>query len=290
MDKINPVTDGREPSFTAMWHAWLRNRHASVHSLPIFSDSRSVQLVPAQTVERIVSVMNAFSPETGDAIVLMAVVRHRLLADQLPRMHARGVRQLVILGAGLDTTTFALPAWADHWRVFEVDHPATQKWKRKQITNLGWHEPTNLVFTPCDFERQCLLTALDAAGLNRQLPVLVSLFGVIVYLTADAAKTTLRELATFPPGSEVYISYCPPADGTDPIAQETFEKSSPIVDDTGERFVGYYRESQMESLLRAAGFREAKHYSIAELNTRYFAGRADGLRLSAIEQLVTGVC
>jgi methyltransferase (TIGR00027 family) len=116
---------GREPSFTAMWLACLRNSHATTHASPIFSDTRSVQFVPADVRERVRSVMDGFSPETADAIVLMSVIRHRVLAERLPEANDRGLRQLVILGAGLDTTAFALPTWANGWRVFEVDHPAT---------------------------------------------------------------------------------------------------------------------------------------------------------------------
>jgi len=197
------------------------------------------------------------------------------------------VRQLLILGAGLDTTGFRLPAGRDQWRVFEVDHPATQEWKRRQIADRGWHVPANVVFAPCDFQRHHLPDALDAAGLNRRLPVLVSLFGVIVYLTADASKTLLADLATFALGSEVNTSYCPPPDGTDPVVDETFERASPIVDSTGESFVGYYRESDIDGLLRAAGFSDVVHHRNDELNARYFAGRSDGLRLHTIEQLLT---
>lgn len=155
---------GREPSFTAMWHACLRNTHATTHASPIFTDTRSVQLVPADVRQRAQSVMDGFSPQTADAIVLMSVIRHRVLSERLPQASDRGVRQLLILGAGLDTTDFALPAWADDWRVFEVDHPATQEWKRAKIAELGWETPANLVFAPCDFETQTVLSALGAAG------------------------------------------------------------------------------------------------------------------------------
>src|SRR5689334_16465484 len=99
---------GREPSFTAMWHACLRNTHATTHASPVFVDTRSVQLVPAGVVQRAQSLMDSFSPGTADAIVLMSVVRHRVLAERLPVAYGRGFRQLVVLGAGLDTTAFAL--------------------------------------------------------------------------------------------------------------------------------------------------------------------------------------
>jgi methyltransferase (TIGR00027 family) len=290
VEKNGPGITAREPSFTAMWHAWLRNTHATVHPSPIFSDTRSVQLVPQQTLRQVVSVMESFSPETADAIILMAVVRHRVLSDRLPQAHERGVRQLVILGAGLDTTAFGLPEWANQWRVFEVDRPATQEWKRQKIADVCWEVPHNLAFAPCDFEQQDLLSALTTAGFERQLPALVSLFGVILYLTADATRATLAELATFTPGSEVTMTYCSPPAGADPVVQEVFYKSSPVVDATGESFVGYYHESQMETLVRGAGFRDAIHHRIDELNARYFDGRFDYLRLHPIERLLTAIC
>jgi methyltransferase (TIGR00027 family) len=120
----------------------------------VFTDTRSVQLVPASVLERVRTVMDGFSREMADSIVLMAVIRYRILAERLPAANDRGVRQFVILGAGLDTTGFTLPGWADSWRVFEVDHPATQEWKRAQIESAGWKLPQNLVFAPCDFENQ----------------------------------------------------------------------------------------------------------------------------------------
>ena len=289
MQKDGLVAGTREPSFTAMWHAWLRHTHATVHPSPIYSDTRSVQLVPEQALLRVRSVMAGFSHETADAIILMAVIRHRVFADRLPPAHEKGVRQLVILGAGLDTTGFGLPTWANQWRAFEVDTPETQEWKRRQIAATGWEVPPNLVFAPCNFERQGLLSALAAAGFDARLPALVSLFGVIIYLSADATKQTLAELATLAAGSELTLSYCSPADQADPVVRETMGKSTPVVDATGESFVGYYRESEMDSLVRAAGFRDALHHPTDELNARYFTGRSDGLRLRSIERLLTAV-
>jgi methyltransferase (TIGR00027 family) len=190
----------------------------------------------------------------------------------------------------LDTTAFRLPEWAHQWRVFEVDRPATQEWKRQKIADVCWEVTPNLVFAPCDFEQQDLLSALAAAGFKHQLPTLVSLFGVILYLTADATKATLTELATLALGSEVILTYCSPPDGADPAVQETFHKASPVVDATGESFVGYYHESEVEALVRGAGFRDVIHHPIDELNARYFADRPDRLRLHPIERLLTAIC
>jgi methyltransferase (TIGR00027 family) len=278
---------GREPSFTAMWHACLRNTHATSHVSPIFVDTRSVQLVPADVCQRVQSLMDTFSPETADAIVFMSVIRHRVLAERLSAAYERGFRQLVVLGAGLDTTAFALAEQGNNWRVFEVDHPATQDWKRAQIANVGWQMPSNLMFAACDFETQDLLSALGAAGFQHAHPAIVSMFGVILYLTVDATSTTLRQLAGLAPQSEVTISYCPPPDGTDPAATETFAKASPTVDATGESFIGYYRDFELERLAREAGFSDVSHHPLPALNAAYFDSRPDGLRLHSIEQLLT---
>jgi methyltransferase (TIGR00027 family) len=233
--------------------------------------------------------MDTFSPETADAIIFMSVIRHRVLAERLSAAYKRGLRQFVVLGAGLDTTAFALAEQGHDWRVFEVDHPATQDWKRTQIANLGWQTPANLVYAPCDFETQDLPSALDGAGFRRTQPAVVSMFGVILYLTLDATRAMLRQLAGLAPQSEVRISYCPPPDGTDAAATETFAKASPTVDATGESFIGYYRDSELEHLARDAGFSNVIHHPLAALNARYFNSRPDGLRLHSIEQLLTAI-
>jgi methyltransferase (TIGR00027 family) len=171
--------------------------------------------------------------------------------------------------------------------VFEVDHPATQDWKRAQISNLGWETPPNFVFAPCDFETQQVVSALDAAGFDLTQPALVSLFEVILYLTLDATKATLTQLASLAAQSEVTISYSPPPAETGAAAMEARKKTSPVVDVSGESFIGDYRDFEIERLAREAGFSEVIHYPSAMLNARYFDGRADGLRLDPIEQLLT---
>ena len=103
----------------------------------------------------------------------------------------------------------------------------------------------------------------------------------------DRPKT---DLATLAPGSEVTLTYESPPDGTDPIVQETYDKVSPVVAATEESFLGYYHKSEMEALVCTAGFRDAIHYPIDELNARYLAGRSDHPRLRAIERLLTAVC
>ena len=286
------VSDGpaHEPSFTAMWHAWMRNAHATTHPSPIYADTRSVQLVPETTVRDVETLMEGFSADAADALILEAVIRFRVLADRLPEAGERGIRQFVILGAGLDTTAFSLPTVAQNWQVFEVDHPATQEWKRRELAKLGWELPSNLVFAPCDFEIQEFLDALSAVGFDRALPALVSLLGVILYLTADSTRALLGDLASLAPGSEVVMTYSPPPNGMDPTVQEVWDKASPKVDETGESFIGYYTPSQIQRLVTEAGFSEVVHYSIDDLSASYLRDRRDGLKLHSIAQLLIAIC
>ena len=270
----------------AMWHAWLRHEHAVADPDPILDDRRSLELVPEETRRRVVEAQHSFSSATGAAIVAMAVVRHRLLLERLPAAHERGVRQLVVLGAGLDTTAFALPEARAGWRVFEVDEPATQGWKRDRLAALGWTLPAALVFAPCDFEVRRVVDALDDAGFDRSQPAVVSLFGVVLYLSAEATATLLADLAGLAAGSEVILTYSPPYDGADPVVGEVWERAAPVAAGSGEGFVGYYLPSDMERLVRDAGFRDAVHHPVDELNKRYFADRPDGLRLHRIEELL----
>jgi methyltransferase (TIGR00027 family) len=280
----------REPSFTAMWHAWLRHAHATTHESPILTDTRSAELISEPGHVRILDVMAGYSLPTADAIVAMAVIRHRLLADRVPVLHERGVRQLVVLGAGLDSTAFNLPAGLDGWRVFEVDEPATQEWKQRRLTDLGSPLPPNLVFAPCDFEVTGVLEALEAVGFDQSRPALVSLFGVIIYLTADATTALMRSLASLSPGSEVLLSYSPPYDDSDAVVQEVWNHATPTVAAGGEPFMSFYDAPAIERLLRDCGFRDTIHHPIDTLNKQYFADRRDGLHLSTIEQLLTAVC
>jgi methyltransferase (TIGR00027 family) len=289
MDQEISDVVGQEPSFTAMWHAWMRNAHATTHESPIYVDTRSVQLVSEATVQDVETLMGGFSKDTADALILMAVIRYRVFADRLPDASERGIHQFVILGAGLDMTAFSLPDFARSWQVFEVDHPATQEWKRRELANLGWELPSNLVFAPCDFESQDFLEALAAAGFDRTHPTMVSLFGVILYLTADSTRALLRDLASLAPGSEVVMTYSPPPDGIDPVVQQVWDRSSPKVDATGESFIGYYTSSQIQAIATEAGFSESIYYSVEHLNAAYLGDRPDGLRLHRIEQLLIAV-
>ena len=129
-------------------------------------------------------------------------MRSRYTEDELSKALARGIKQYVILGAGLDSFAYRRRDLADVLRVFEVDHPATQQWKRVRLQELGIELPPNLTFIPINFEQQTVTAALQAGGYWPEEPAFFSWLGVIGYLTEEATFKTLREVVAAAPGSE----------------------------------------------------------------------------------------
>ncbi|MEO8302234.1 MAG: SAM-dependent methyltransferase, partial [Rhizomicrobium sp.] len=142
---------------------------------------------------------------------LFVAVRSRFAQDCLSTARARGVRQVVVLGAGLDTTALRNPDIA----VFEVDHAATQDWKREQLADMNIALPDGLRFAPVDFERQKISHGLASAGFDAAAPAFFIWLGVVPYLTRDAIEATLDFAATVP-GSEIVFDYSEPPENYPP--------------------------------------------------------------------------
>jgi methyltransferase (TIGR00027 family) len=134
-------------------------------------------------------------------------VRARFPEDIAEQAAASGISQYVILGAGLDSFAYRRGDLLGRLRVFEVDHPATQAWKRRRLTELGVQHPAGLVFAPVDFERQTLQDGLAQAAFGFGQPAVVSWVGVTMYLTLDAIHATLATLAGCQPGTRIVLTY-----------------------------------------------------------------------------------
>jgi methyltransferase (TIGR00027 family) len=181
----------------------------------------------------------------------------------------------VILGAGLDSFAYRRGELLSQLRVFEVDHPATQAWKRQRLAELGAQVPAGLVFAPVDFERQPLREGLEQAGFDFGQPAVVSWVGVTMYLTLDAIHTTLATLAQCRPGSRVVLTYNqPPAVLTGSTAQiaATF---AGLAADMGEPFRSRFLPAEITQILRQHGFGQLTEFGPDEARAAYFPGRAD---------------
>jgi methyltransferase (TIGR00027 family) len=203
--------------------------------------------------------------------------RSRFVEDQLTAAASAGVAQYVVLGAGLDT--FALRNPFSSLRVFEVDFPATQEWKRRMVAEAGFSPPANLTFVPLDFERQTLAMGLAEAGFDSQIPAFFGWLGVVPYLTLDGFRSTLSAIAASPRGSAVAFDYALSPTTLSPLRRKVFDALAARVAAAGEPFKLLFTPAELRAELSLAGFTRVELVDSAELNDRYFRGRADGLEL-----------
>jgi methyltransferase (TIGR00027 family) len=204
------------------------------------------------------------------------VARARFVEDLVAEQALRGVAQYVILGAGLDTFVQRRPELAARVRVFEIDQPGAQAWKRQRLLELGLVAPT---FVPVDFEAGANWPdELVAAGFDRSKPTVVASTGVSMYLTREANAATLRDVAALAPGTTFVTTFILPLELADPEVRPGLERAAQGASASGTPFISYFTPAEMVELARAAGFAHAEHISAATLTERYFAGRSDGLR------------
>jgi methyltransferase (TIGR00027 family) len=191
--------DEERPSVTAEGAAVMRVLHQQLDDEPkILDDPISPRLV--ELLERLPAL-------TKLRLKATFVMRSRFAEDCLAESFNDGVRQYVMLGAGLDTFAYRQPRWANSLRILEVDHPATQRWKRRRLTEASISVPDNVSFVPVDFEKISLATALAQAGLDLSVATFFSLLGVSQYLTETALDETLGFVLTTPARSEIVFSF-----------------------------------------------------------------------------------
>lgn len=213
--------------------------------------------------------------------------RSRHAEDTLLQAHERGVGQYVILGAGLDTFAYRNPLPGDGLRVFEVDHPAMQEWKRQRLHEMGIAIPPQCTFAPVDFEAQTLADGLRQAKFDAGQPALFSWLGVTMYLTAGAIEATLRFVASLSVGSGIVFDYMISPVLLSPKARQAFDGLSHRVASAGEPFQTSFDPSALAGSLRDLGFGWIEDMTPEQIEARYFQGRADGLRAGKLAHLMT---
>lgn len=261
-------------SKTALRVAMRRAAHQLTDHPPVLDDPIVQRLLGDQSPR---DMERAQHKVARDFRAFMAV-RSRFVEDQLTIAVERGVRQYVILGAGLDTFPWRNPF--PLLRVFEVDFPATQEWKRGMLQQAGLTQPLNLTFVPLDFEHKALATALIEAGFNPSLPAFFGWLGVVPYLTVDAFRATLRDIAALSPGTGLSFDYGLAPEVLGPLHRLALQALADRVAAAGEPFKLFFTPAQVQQELSSAGFARIEQWSSKDLNARYFNARADGLKLS----------
>ena len=265
------------PDSTAVRVALWRALHLQADPPPhVFKDEVGLALAGADTDWRERPDMH---PEWTKPFRASIVARARFIEDLVIEKAARGVDQYVILGAGLDTFAQRSPEIVARLRIFEIDQPATQAWKRRRLNELGFDIPDGLHFVPVDFEAgDEWWQRLEDAGFDGSKRAVVACAGVSMYLTRDAIMATLRRIAGLASGSTLVMTFLLPLELADPEVRPGLERAVQGARESGTPFLSFFTPEQILKLAREAGFKEARHVSAAALTERYFAGRADGLR------------
>lgn len=281
---------------TALMSAYLRSHHSRYTSPPIFDDFMAPRLLTEEDHEAFDQGMAAafpvvapeeaaLNPTREEAVAYMVqfifptslfLSRARYAEERLKEAIKQGVRQYVILGAGMDTFAFRNLDLANQIEIFEIDHPATQAFKRRRLNELGWEVPANLHFVPVDFTKDDLTTSLLASSYDPKLPSFFSWLGVVHYLPRDTVFETLHAIAKLSPsGSRVAFDYW----DLDAFIPEKAAKRVNIMHamlrSAGEPMLTGLHPDTLADELQNIGLHIDEQLSPAEIENRYFKGRID---------------
>jgi methyltransferase (TIGR00027 family) len=266
-----------KPSSTARGTALQRAAHQLLETPRVFDDPVALGIFGAEGVRWLGLNLDRYRTQASRAMRAFLVMRSRYAEDRLAGAYARGVRQYVVLGAGLDT--FACRNPHRGLRVFEVDFPATQRWKRDLLKAREIALPRSLTFAPVDFERQTLAQGLEATGWRADRPTFYSWLGVTIYLSAGAVRDTLASVARGARGSEIVFDFAPPPETMGESERRSHLRQAAAVARLGEPWVSYFEPERFAAELRGAGYASAQHLGADDMNARYFSGRSDGFRM-----------
>jgi methyltransferase (TIGR00027 family) len=263
------------PSKTAFRVALRRAAHQILDDPKVFADPLALAIVGADAEE-----LQA-NPKSQSGIArgmrAFMAVRSRYAEDGLAAAFRDGTRQYVVLGAGLDTFAYRNPY--PGLRVFEVDFPSTQAWKRGRLEAEKIPIPESMTFAPVDFESQTLADGLARAGFDAGRPAFFSWLGVVPYLTRSAAMETFRFVGSLPAGSGIAFDYALPPESLNLVQRLALKALSDRVAAAGEPFQTFFEPSVLMNELRPMGFGSFEDLGMEEINARYFRGRADDLRV-----------
>jgi methyltransferase (TIGR00027 family) len=272
---------------TAYRVAMRRAAHQLLDRPLIFEDPLALPIVGPEGRQEIESRPERFETPTRRIMRAFLVMRSRYAEDLLAAAVARGVRQYVLLGAGLDTFAYRNPHAAVGLRVFEVDHPATQGWKRDCLAAAGIGVPPWLTFAPVNFEHELLAAGLARAGVDRSRPAVFAWLGVVPYLTRDTVLDTLRLIAaSSAAGSEIIFDYTEPPDRLDPARRAIFDARAAAVAALGEPFITFFEPLPLGETLCGMGYSAVEDADGGLLNARYAHDRADDFRVGGIGHIM----
>lgn len=268
--------DHAKPSRTALRVAIRRAAHQILDRPLILDDPLALRIIGSEEASKLSAITEDAASRGMRAFM---AVRSRFAEDQLAKSIGSGITQYVVLGAGLDTFACRNPYPA--LRVFEIDHPATQQWKREQLQAAGIAIPSQAVLVPVDFEREMLGDALERSGFQIDQPAFFSWLGVVPYLSEGAFDDTSSFIATMPKPSGVVFDYAVARSALNWRERLVLDALAARVAAAGEPFQLFFEPEQLAAQLRRIGFDHIEDLGSDEINRRYFSGRADDLKLKS---------
>jgi methyltransferase (TIGR00027 family) len=259
------MQDG-QASVTALGAAGHRAAHQVLERGSVFADPLALRILGPDADAAIALARER--PERRPLRLFIAM-RSCLAEDSARRAIENGVRQILVLGAGLDTFAYRLEP-THGLRVFELDHPATQAEKRRRLAEAQIAEPAHVSYVAHDFDRGSMKAALKAAGLDPDRGAFVLWLGVTPYLTGEKVFATLGELASLPGGTEVVFDYANPPEAVEETDARNFHREmAERVAASGEPFRGYFDTPELHARARKLGFSEIEDLDRAALVARY---------------------
>jgi len=263
------------PSRTALRVALRRAAHQLYDARPlVLDDPIAVPILGSEYLPEVHRTATKLHKPFSVALRAFLVARSRYAEDSLANAVRNGVTQYVLLGAGLDTFAHRNPY--PHLRVFEVDHPATQQWKRELLETSTFPTLANLTYVPVDFERELIPEQLRSVGFNPQLPTFFAWLGVVPYLTLEAFRATIRFIAAQPSGSGVVLDYSQPRSALPFLEKLAHDSLAARVQLAGEPFQLFFTPQEIAAELTF--FQKLEDLGSSEINERYFTNRTDNLK------------
>jgi len=257
-----------EPSRTALMIARQRAAHQLLDHGAILDDPLAMKILGEDEKDVL-----QFANKHPVASIgrLFTAARSRIAEDVLSGAVERGVRQIVILGAGLDTFALRNPHGARQIRIYEVDYPATQAWKRHRLAEAEIAVPPWLIFVPVDFERDDMGEQLVGAGFQQNSPAFFTWLGVVPYLTEDAIGRTLDYISSIQ-DSEVVFDYMEPPEAFSEELRQLEEARAEQLEKIGESSGSRFEPAGIAAILRSHGFCAIEDINFQEIASRF--GRA----------------
>jgi methyltransferase (TIGR00027 family) len=277
--------EANQPSRTAQGAALHRAAHQLVDTPPVFADPLALRIVGDEAAKELRAGRDHHSMAQITPLRLFIATRSRFTEDSLAEAYAAGVRQYVLLGAGLDTFAYERARAFEGLAIFEIDHPATQGWKRARLKEAAIAIPDSVTYAPVDFENDTSANGLARAGFDATKPAFFAWLGVTPYLTHDAIMGTLSFIASLKPGSGVVFDYAekPSADNAG------FRAMAARVAAIGEPFKSLLDPAELAASLQQLRFSRIEDFGGDALNTRYFQNRADGAKLAGRGHLMRAI-